>query len=83
MGAHPFWPSETHEPLIVEIMLPFLSHSKILGMDRKLWELWKDKIGDEGPICANFSSPSDCWGPCKSKTPLGKAWGSLGMPIHM
>ena len=64
-GARPFWPSETHEPLIVGIILPFLPHSpwqvkyskRFLGMDRTLRELWKEKGKDERSVLCQLFKP--------------------------
>ena len=54
VGTPGVWEKEMHEPLLIAICLPFLSHSpwkiertpRVLALERRLRRLWQDTAGD-------------------------------------
>ena len=54
VGTPGVWEKEMHEPLLIAICLPFLSHSpwkiggtpRLLALERRLHRVWKDPDGD-------------------------------------
>jgi len=57
-GARSFWPVEMFEPLIIGIVLPFLSNppwqlkrsEEVLALEGRLRQVFKDERGDEGSV---------------------------------
>ena len=54
VGTPGVWEKEMHEPLLIAICLPFLSHSpwkiggtpRVLALERRLRRVWRDTTGD-------------------------------------
>jgi hypothetical protein len=54
VGTPGVWEKEMHEPLLIAICLPFISHSpwklggtpRLLALERRLRRVWKDATGD-------------------------------------
>ena len=54
VGTPGVWEKEMHEPLLIAICLPFLSHSpwkiggtpRVLALERRLCRMWSDATGD-------------------------------------
>ena len=71
-GHPPSWPAEMHEPLMIAILFPFISHRpwqlrrtpKLMELGNVVQKVWKSGAESDGPLLRNFGISRGPWQVC-------------------